>query len=217
MGWDPRKYQQIVVKENDIHNIILSYLVHNCFKDTVESFITSTGMQQAAGCLEEVNKRKEIIDLVLAGKVMEAFRLTYQMAPDILSKNRDTLFYLLGLHFVELVRSKRRKDAVEFAQKVFTLFLKAQGYRDRLGNFMLLLAYDEPEKSPMHFLLSFNFRQLVAERLNRAILTNASRTPLSSLERLIKQTLVVGQVLNQEHSKDERPPFSRLYWEHIFL
>lgn len=46
------------INDNDIHNIVLSYLVHNCFKDTVESFITSTGMKQPADHLEEMEKRK---------------------------------------------------------------------------------------------------------------------------------------------------------------
>lgn len=35
---------------------------------------------------------------------------------------------------------------------------------------MALLAYEEPEKSPMFHLLSLEYRQSVAENLNRAIL-----------------------------------------------
>lgn len=35
---------------------------------------------------------------------------------------------------------------------------------------MALLAYEEPEKSPMFHLLSVDYRQRVAESLNRAIL-----------------------------------------------
>lgn len=35
---------------------------------------------------------------------------------------------------------------------------------------MALLAYEEPEKSPMFHLLSSEYRQHVAESLNRAIL-----------------------------------------------
>lgn len=37
-------------------------------------------------------------------------------------------------------------------------------------DFMALLAYEEPEKSPMFHLLSLEYRQSVAENLNRAIL-----------------------------------------------
>lgn len=46
------------VNENDIHNIVLSYLVHNCFKDTLESFVASTGVKQPVHNLEDMEKRK---------------------------------------------------------------------------------------------------------------------------------------------------------------
>lgn len=37
-------------------------------------------------------------------------------------------------------------------------------------DFLALLAYEEPEKSPMFHLLSMDYRQQVADSLNRAIL-----------------------------------------------
>ena len=47
-----------VVNDNDIHNIVLSYLVHNCYNETVESFIACTGMKQPDNHLEDMDKRK---------------------------------------------------------------------------------------------------------------------------------------------------------------
>lgn len=129
-----------------------------------------------------------------------------------------------------------------------------------LQDFMALLAYEEPEKSPMFHLLSLEYRQHVAESLNRAILglliliaTSCTRLPFrmlcrfflwlsavycysiwlrfsftctitfvwsicshvgswmmsahanhpsyTAMERLIQQTTVVRQCLNQEHVK----------------
>lgn len=46
------------INDNDIHNIVLSYLVHNCYKETVDSFISCTGMKQPANCLEDMEMRK---------------------------------------------------------------------------------------------------------------------------------------------------------------
>lgn len=46
------------INDNDIRNVVLSYLVHNCFNETVDSFITSTGMKQPADYLEGMEKRK---------------------------------------------------------------------------------------------------------------------------------------------------------------
>lgn len=39
-----------------------------------------------------------------------------------------------------------------------------------LQDFMALLAYEEPEKSPMFHLLGLEYREHVADNLNRAIL-----------------------------------------------
>lgn len=46
------------INENDIHNVVLSYLVHNCYKDTTESFIACTGMKQPADSIEDMEGRK---------------------------------------------------------------------------------------------------------------------------------------------------------------
>lgn len=46
------------INDTDVHNIVLSYLVHNSFKDTVESFTSSTGMKQPVDHLEDMEKRK---------------------------------------------------------------------------------------------------------------------------------------------------------------
>lgn len=46
------------VNDSDVHNVVLSYLVHNCFKDTVESLIASTGLKQAPDHLKDMDKRK---------------------------------------------------------------------------------------------------------------------------------------------------------------
>lgn len=46
------------INDNDIHSIVLSYLIHNCYKESVESFITSTGTKQPADYLEDMDKRK---------------------------------------------------------------------------------------------------------------------------------------------------------------
>lgn len=58
--------------------------------------------------------------------------------------------------------------------KLFYLFLKCFPKRYTmhllLQDFMALLAYEEPEKSPMFHLLSLEYRQQVADSLNRAIL-----------------------------------------------
>lgn len=123
-------------------------------------------------------------------------------------KNKDLHFELLSLHFIELVRCKRCTEALEFAQKNLSPFGKVQTYVKKLEDLMALLAYEEPEKSPMFHLFSLDRRQLVADDLNRAILAHMNQPRYSSLERLIQQTTAVDRQLNQEHGKEGQSSFS---------
>ncbi|XP_057519586.1 uncharacterized protein LOC130800203 [Amaranthus tricolor] len=208
MELDPKLYENIVVSDSDIHNIVLSYLVHNCFKESVESFVSCTGIKQPTNCLEEIDKRKKILKFALEGNVLEAIELTKELAPELLEENKDLHFDLLSLHFVELVCLRKCTEALEFAQKKLTPFGTVQKYIEKLEDFVALLAYEEPEKSPMFHLLSVEYKQDVADKLNRAILAHAKQSSYSSLERLIQQTTVVRQHLNQEVNKDGLLPFS---------
>ncbi|KAK3425313.1 glucose-induced degradation protein 8 homolog [Eucalyptus grandis] len=206
MDVDPRQYEQVTINEDDIHSVVLSYLVHNCFKETVESLTTCTGMKQPASCCEDMEKRKRIFHFAAEGNALKAIDLTEELAPDLLKENTDLHFNLLTLHFVELVCSKSCTEALEFAQSKLAPFGKE--YVKKLEDFMALLAYEEPEKSPMFHLVSPDYRQSVADSLNRAILANANQPSHSTLERLIKQIVVVRQLLSQEHGKDTFLPFS---------
>lgn len=208
MDADPRQFETIGVDENDIHKIVLSYLVHNCFKDTLESFVSCTGLKQPADHLEDMEKRKRIYHFALDGNVSKAIEMTEEFAPGLLEENKDLHFDLLSLHFVELVSSGKTDEALLFAQSQLTDFGKEQIFVKKLEDFMALLAYDEPEKSPMFHLLSSEHRQHVADSLNRAVLAHTKLPSYSAMERLIQQTTVVRQYLSQELGKDGHKPFS---------
>ncbi|XP_015573512.1 glucose-induced degradation protein 8-B homolog isoform X1 [Ricinus communis] len=208
MDVDPRHYEQVAIKDNDIHSIVLSYLVHNCYKETVESFIACTGMKQPADCLDDMEKRKRIFQYALEGSALKAIELTEELAHDLLENNKDLHFDLLSLHFVELVCTRKCTEALEFAQTKLTPFGKVQKFVEKLEDFMALLAYEEPEKSPMFHLLSLEYRQQVADNMNRAILAHANCPSYTAMERLLQQTTVVRQCLSHDHGKEGLPPFS---------
>ncbi|CAL0305850.1 unnamed protein product [Lupinus luteus] len=207
MDPDPRQYENIDINDNDIHNVVLSYLIHNCYNESVESFIACTGMKQPTDYLDNMDKRKRILHCALEGNALNAIELTEKLAPDILNQNKDLEFDLLSLHFVELVSCKKGTEALEFAQTKLSPFGKEQKYMEKLQDFMALLAYKEPEKSPMFHLVSAEFRQQVADNLNRAILAHLNLPSYAAMERLIQQTIVVRQCLVQENGKDGPPPF----------
>ncbi|MCO5568219.1 hypothetical protein L7F22_021915 [Adiantum nelumboides] len=73
---------------------------------------------------------------------------------------------------------------------------------------MTLLAYDEPETSPVYELLSMDHRHSVAEKLNRIVLSHLELPSTSSLERILQQVTVVRCCLNKDGGKDGWGPFS---------
>jgi hypothetical protein len=114
------------VSDGEVRKIVLSYLVHNCFKETAETFIACSGMKRTADCSVDIDKRKPIYNHVLEGNVLKAVELTNQLAVDLLPTNKDVHFELLTLHFVELVRAKDwygtsfvSISSLQYVQKLF--------------------------------------------------------------------------------------------------
>ncbi|CAN8295375.1 unnamed protein product [Cochlearia groenlandica] len=231
---DPRQFEHIVVGGNDIHSIVMSYLVHNCFNETAESLASYVGTNQPMIDHDNIETRKQIIRLVMERKALKAVELTEQVAKDLLENNKDLHFDLLCLHFVELVSVGNCAEALEFAQTRLAPFGKVQKYVEKLQDVMALLAYEDPKRSPMFHLLSSEYRQQVADNLNRTILGQfflplascglyrlqkftklSHRRPehenhprYTPMERLIQQVTVARQYLTEENGKDEFPPFS---------
>ncbi|KAL5228476.1 hypothetical protein ABZP36_016741 [Zizania latifolia] len=132
MDLDPRLYENVSVSDNDARNIVLSYLMHNCFKETAETFLSSTGLELPVDYTVDVDKRKVIFSLVLEGNALKAIDLTEELAPNLLENDTDLHFDLLSLHFIELVRSRKCTEALEFGQKRLTPFGKVPKYVEKL-------------------------------------------------------------------------------------
>uniref|UniRef100_A0A1J3GPB2 Glucose-induced degradation protein 8-like protein n=1 Tax=Noccaea caerulescens TaxID=107243 RepID=A0A1J3GPB2_NOCCA len=205
---DPRQYEHIVVNDADIQSIVMSYLLHNCFNETADSLASTTGIKQPAIDRENMERRKQIIHFILERKALKAVELTEQLGQDLLEKNKDLHFDLLCLHFVDLVCAGKCEEALEFAQKRLAPFGMVKKYVDKLEDAMALLAYENPETSPMFHLLSSDYRQQVADNLNRTILEHANQPSYTPMERLIQQVTVARQYLTEENGKDAFPPFS---------
>ncbi|KAJ0244968.1 Uncharacterized protein HA466_0184780 [Hirschfeldia incana] len=205
---DPRQLQHIVVNDNDIGSIVMSYLLHNCFDETADSLASSAGIKQPEVDRDDMETRKQIIRLVMEKKALKAIKVTEQIGQGLLEKNKDLHFDLLCLHFVELICAAKCKEALEFAQTKLAPFGNVQKYVEKLQDIMALLAYEEPEKSPMFHLVSSEYRQQVADHLNRALLEHGNHPSYTPMERLLQQVTVARQYLTEENGKDAFPPFS---------
>lgn len=206
---DPRQFEHIVVKDEDIHSIVMSYLLHNCFDETADSLASTTGIHQPVIDRDNMERRKQIMRFVLEKKALKAVELTeQQLGQELLEKNKDLHFDLLCLHFVELICDAKGEEALEFAKTSLAPFGNFQKYVGKLEDVIALLAYEDPEKSPMFYLLSSEYRQQVADDLNRTILEHANHPSYTPMERLLQQVTVARQYLTEENGKDAFPPFS---------
>eukprot|EP00897_Mesotaenium_endlicherianum_P004720 jgi/Mesen1/4276/ME000022S03563 len=202
LGIPIENLDQMVVKEADVHQIVLSYLVHNCFKETAETFISSTGMKQAAKYSEHIDRKKRICLPIylcaLQGEALKAIELTKDLGGDLLEANPAVHFDLLTVHFVELIRKKKCEEALLFAQQELKPYGRQPKYLEKLQDCLALLAYEEPHTSPVGSLLSPEYRQTVADALNGALLAYAELPSFAPLERLLKHVVALRQRLYQE-------------------
>ncbi|KAG2330230.1 hypothetical protein Bca4012_020178 [Brassica carinata] len=91
------------------------------------------------------------------------------------------------------------EEALEFSQSKLAPFGNVHRYVEKLQDVIALLAYEDPEKSPM-FHSCFNSFSHRPEHAN-----HPSHTPM---ERLLQQVTVVSQYLTEKNGKDAFPLFS---------
>lgn len=207
----PPLYDSVRLDPQHVHEVVLSYLVHHCFKESADAFVAATGMKVAADYAASIDRRKPIRESVLQGEGLRAIQLAKALGGNILERHPEVHFELLLLHYFELVRGKDWTAAFEFAQSDINHIGRQDPYVKKWENCLGLLAYEEPEAAPMRSLLSLDNRCSVADSLNRAILEEQNLPTYAALERLVQQMTVVRKCLLQEAlvqgSKDAPPPF----------
>ncbi|XP_068475577.1 uncharacterized protein [Phaseolus vulgaris] len=161
MDIHPSHYEEIAINEQDVNNIILSYLAHNFYEESSEAFIACIGMQRPAEYLESMQTKKRIVNYVLEGNSLKAIELIEQLSQDILKNNKDLMLDLLSLHFVVLVCSQKWAEAVEFAQANMSSYASHSIYSERVEDFMSLLAFKNILESPMAHLTTTGYRHHV--------------------------------------------------------
>ncbi|KAK3275130.1 hypothetical protein CYMTET_16724 [Cymbomonas tetramitiformis] len=195
--------------DDAVCQLVYSYLVHHCYKETAKALEASAGLskisnntesaedQEAEGTtgneLGDIELRAPIYKHVLDGNVEQAIDLTNRMAEGLLSSRPDVYFELLSLQFAKLIREKNVLGAIKFAQEEFSSCdsmssSDKETYLEKLQDLMSLIAYEEPAASPAGEFLTEEYRQRVADTLNGALLAFNKRPSQASLERVLQHT-----------------------------
>lgn len=191
-------------------DIVLSYLIHNGYSKTAAAFARNAGREQVFKRQQEsMLMRQAICKKVVAGDIDGAISDLEKQFPQVLKAQLNMLFLLRTQKFIEMVVSgKSLEETVEYGRKELSIFRdkdyvlqpgeksdKVAGKNDQsvpcahiLEDVYLLLAYSNPAESPTGHLTKQSRREMVADKLNSAILVSQGRPVRSVLQRFISQS-----------------------------
>lgn len=166
----------------------------------------------------------DVVELVRRGAVEDALHLIRTAFPELLEKQPKVLFKLLCQQFIELIRQRKKEEALLFAQKEWSAHAKEQplleelhvralqyivmafrvdddGSSDVHQDVFALIAYEDPENSPISHYLADGFKDRIARSVNSAILGTAHRSAHGGLNLLLPSHSpdVMGRTSSEFH------------------
>eukprot|EP00736_Rhodelphis_marinus_P003918 Rmarinus@m.5753 len=197
MDTGDNSWENLKLKDDDIRDIVLSYLVHNCYKKTAIAFCRATNQDptEKMGGLS-IDHRKYVTDLVRSRQVMESMKECEERWPGMLEKSSDVVFQLKTQVYVEFIRAGDVKGALEYAREHLTPV--RQDRIEEIEDLLALLAYDDPSTSPVGHYLSAERLDNVADQLNAAILLHETQPSQASMKQLMQHLTVLAERLQQD-------------------
>ncbi|KAL3159307.1 hypothetical protein ABBQ32_011261 [Trebouxia sp. C0010 RCD-2024] len=206
--------QSVSISPGATHHLVQDYLRYYGYGDTLQAYDRGAGLVESTTSTsgrpekeaEQLATRQKVRQAIMAGCMTDAQQLLHNCHPDMLESvthpNLDVLIFFHCLHFIELIREKRINDAIRFAQDVLSPLRGIMSHRSKEYDAMLhdtvaLIAYEEPEESPMYQLLDDAQREVVADVVNAALLASASgkpkweAKPQAHLEQILRQLVAV--------------------------
>lgn len=197
--------ERISIPQTASYGIVRSYLQHYGYEDTLHVFdaASQSSVPPITGIHDNgfnehgvyaLKHRKILRKLIKDGQIDDAFGNLREWYPQAVQD--DTSAICLMLHcqkFIELVRVGCLEEAVEYGRTHFEKFYSLKEYEDLVKDCAALLAYEEPKKSSVGYLLEESQLENVADAVNAIILsTNPEvkdhRSCLHSyLEKLLRQ------------------------------
>lgn len=209
-----QEVQSVSISPGATHQIVQDYLKYYGYGDTLHAFDQAAGLTDPVASTsgrpekeaDQLAVRQQVRQAIMAGRVTDAQELLHQCNPDMLESvmhpNLDVLIFFHCLHYIELIREKKINDAVRFAQETLSplrgiMSHRSTDYDAMLHDTVALIAYEEPEDSPMQQLLDDAQREVVADVVNAALLASASGKPKwevkpqAHLEQILRQLVAV--------------------------
>eukprot|EP00743_Colponemidia_sp_Colp-15_P004857 GILK01005234.1.p1 GENE.GILK01005234.1~~GILK01005234.1.p1 ORF type:complete len:459 (-),score=65.62 GILK01005234.1:145-1350(-) len=181
--------------------VIRDYLLHYGYTDTLRSMDRISGAESTQE-MHQLSHRKALRELVMSGDIQSAIAKTNEWFPNVLQSNPTVLLQLHCQAFIQLISKGATAEAVEYCQTVLCqLAMQSESSQDNSGGVAKtiqevigLLAYEQPQTSPLQHLLTLSYREQVADKLNAAVLASLGAPKRSRLETLIRQLVAVKRL-----------------------
>lgn len=164
----------------------MNYLVIEGYKEAAEKFQEECGTPPGID-LPSISDRMATRVAIQRGDVQAAIERANDLNASILDENPQLFFHLQQQKLIELIRSGKITEALDFAEKE----LAPRGeenpqFLSELERTMALLAFEDMNKCPVADLLEPTQRQKTASELNAAILTSQCQEKDPKLPALLK-------------------------------
>ncbi|XP_071737838.1 ran-binding protein M homolog [Rutidosis leptorrhynchoides] len=199
--------ENIIIPQTASYGVVRSYLQHYGYAETLEVFdqATQESVPPITGFHEngfnehnmyKVEDRKYLRKLIKDGQIDDAFDNLRKLFPQIVQNDTSAICFMLYCQkFIELIRVGHLEEAVDYGRTHFQKFNSLKEYHDLVQECAALLAYQEPAKSAVGYLLDDAQRENVADAVNALILStnpnlqdnNKTSYLHSYLERLLMQ------------------------------
>eukprot|EP00871_Galdieria_phlegrea_P001770 jgi/Galph1/2594/GphlegSOOS_G1246.1 len=203
-----RQIYQRHISPNVSIELIAEYLLHGGYQKTYEAFVSATQyhfdttrkkLQREEDYQSTLEQRNMIRENILHGKIEEAQYLIKTLKPTILYHGSLTCFALSCQQWLEWIASQgnAKQTAIEMVWSHLSPLVPWMDLQQKQFFYRMLtmIAFENPQQSPMRHLFSVWQRTRVAEVVNDALLQPFSR-PL--LELLWKQSQAVEKCLFYE-------------------
>ncbi|GLT77566.1 hypothetical protein SLA2020_491360 [Shorea laevis] len=198
--------EKISLPPNISYGLVRSYLLHYGYEDTLKSFdlaskssVPPVFVAQENGFDEQdicyaLNQRKTVRQLIRNGEIDAAFSKLRDWYPQIVQDDKSATCFLLHCQkFIELIRVGALEEAIKYGRTELKKYFELAGFDDLVKECAALLAYPQPQESPVGYFLKESQREVVADTVNAMILSTNPNVKdnqgclHSYLERLLRQ------------------------------
>ncbi|KAF3588134.1 hypothetical protein F2Q69_00030041 [Brassica cretica] len=193
--------EKIFIPPNIGYGLVKSYLLHYGYEETLNAFNLATKTtvppiliaQENAIDEDDLHQRKTLRKLVRNGDIDAALANLQDWYPQIVQDDKSVVCFLLHCQrFIEFVRVGKLAEGVKYGRLELAKFVGLTEFQDIIEDCFALLVYPKPVESPVGYFLEDSQRELVADAVNAAILSNKKDACHlhSHLEMLLRQLTV---------------------------